>query len=193
MKRFFETSDQLFFISGDGEMATLIREHDWAGTPIGPPESWSPSLRTTLGILLNSAFPMFLFWGSDLVCFYNDAYRPSLGVNGKHPAIGKKGKEVWEEIWGFIGPLVEKVMTTGRSVWFEDRFVPFYRNGKVEDIYWTFSYSPVYDENGSIGGTLVTCTETTGKVRMAERLVESEKRFETLVNEATVGIHRTDG
>jgi PAS domain-containing protein len=187
-KRFSETSDQLFFISGDGEMAALIREHDWSGTSIGSPENWSPSLRTTLGILLNSAFPMFLLWGKDLVCFYNDAFRPSLGVNGKHPAIGKRAKEVWEEIWDFAGSLIDQVQTTGKPVWYEDQFVPFYRNGKVEDIYWTFSYSPVLDDNGSIGGLLITCTETTEKVRMMERLAESEKRFGMLVDEANVGV-----
>src|ERR1700743_2882952 len=107
------------FLRGGGEMGRLTREFHWSTTVIGTPDQWPRSLRTTLGIVLHSAFPMFLFWGEDLICFYNDAFRPSLGANGKHPALGKKGKEVWPEIWGFIGPLISQVMSTGEPVWFE--------------------------------------------------------------------------
>ncbi|MCR8526570.1 hypothetical protein WB334_26460, partial [Escherichia coli] len=63
---------------------------------------------------------MFLFWGDELTCFYNDAFRPSLGDNGKHPAIGKMAKETWAEIWDFTHPLIQGVMTTGNAVQFED-------------------------------------------------------------------------
>ncbi|RYF83173.1 MAG: PAS domain-containing sensor histidine kinase, partial [Chitinophagaceae bacterium] len=80
-------------------MGELIRTYAWSQTSIGTPDQWSQALQISLGNVLNSGFPMFLFWGDDLVCFYNDAFRPSLGVDGKHPAIGKKAKVVWEEIW----------------------------------------------------------------------------------------------
>lgn len=176
------------FIQGGGEMGALTRSFNWSQTPIGPPEQWQQSLRTTLGIVLHSAFPMFLFWGDDLICFYNDAFRPSLGADGKHPALGKKGVEVWPEIWDFIGPLLSKVMTSGEPVWFEDKLVPFFRNGRIEDIYWTFSYSPVYDDSGKVNGVFVTCTETTQKVMIFNRLQESERRFQNLVTGTTVGI-----
>ncbi|ACT91608.1 PAS domain-containing sensor histidine kinase [Dyadobacter fermentans] len=182
-------NDQFFhFIQGGGEMGALTRAFDWSATAIGPPEQWQQSLRTTLGIVLNSAFPMFLFWGDELICFYNDAFRPSLGAEGKHPALGKRGREVWPEIWDFIGPLLGRVMSSGEPVWFEDQLVPFFRNGRVEDIYWTFSYSPVYDDSGKINGVFVTCTETTQKVLMYNRLHDSERRFQNLVTDATVGI-----
>ena len=75
------------FLAGGGEMGKLTREKDWSKTSLGPPNHWPQSLRTTLSILLNSKFPMFLFWGAELICFYNDAYRPSLGKEGKHPSI----------------------------------------------------------------------------------------------------------
>lgn len=183
------TNDQVFhFIRGGGEMGALTRSFDWSRTSIGSPEQWQQSLRTTLGIVLHSAFPMFLFWGEDLICFYNDAFRPSLGTDGKHPALGKKGTEVWPEIWDFIGPLLKKVMDSGEPVWFEDQLVPFFRNGKIEDIYWTFSYSPVYDDGGQINGVFVTCTETTQKVLVFNQLHDSERRFQNLVTDATVGI-----
>lgn len=176
------------FLQGGGEMGHLTRSFQWAGTPIGSIEQWPQSLRISLGIVLHSAFPMFLFWGKDLVCFYNDAFRPSLGQNGKHPAVGKPAREVWQEIWDFIGPLIQQVMSTGEAVWFEDQYVPFYRNGRIEDIYWTFSYSPVFGDSGDINGVMVTCTETTKKVQMVNSLLDSEKRFQNLISNATIGI-----
>src|ERR1700759_1152882 len=88
------------FLAGGGEMGKLICEKDWAQTPMGAADKWPQSLKTTLGILLHSRFPMFLWWGKELTCFYNDDYRPSLGNNGKHPNIlGMPAKEAWPEIW----------------------------------------------------------------------------------------------
>src|SRR6187551_2527836 len=90
----------LQFLAGGGEMGMLTREKNWKDTVLGPPVYWPQSLKTTLGIVLNSKFPMFLWWGAELTCFYNDAYRPSLGENGKHPNIlGQKAEEAWTEIW----------------------------------------------------------------------------------------------
>jgi hypothetical protein len=83
-------ADNFRFIQGGGEMGAVTRSFDWSNTTLGMPHQWPQSLRTTLGVILHSGFPMFLFWGEDLLCFYNDAFRPSLGVDGKHPAVGKK-------------------------------------------------------------------------------------------------------
>jgi PAS domain S-box-containing protein len=168
-------------------MGLLTRTYNWSDHALGPIEQWPQSLKTTLGIVVHSAFPMVLFWGKDLTCFYNDAFRPSLGEEGKHPAIGKDGREVWSEIWEFIGPLIEQVMKTGEPVYFEDQLVPFYRNGQIEDIYWTFSYSPAYGDNGVINGVFVTCSETTNKVNLINVLEQSNKRFQHLVSQATIG------
>lgn len=170
-------SKKLYFLSGGGEMGELTRSHDWTQTSIGTPDKWPQALCTTLGIVLHSAFPMFLFWGDDLICFYNDAFRPSLGQNGKHPAVGKKGHEVWADIWEVISPLLEQVMTTGEPVWFEDRLVPFYRNGHTEDIYWTFSYSPAYGDGGMINGVFVTCTETTEKIHTVHKMEQNRSEL----------------
>src|SRR5215203_5641652 len=95
----------LELLSGGGEMGQLIRSHDWSDTPVGPVQFWPQSLLTTLSIVINSQFPMFLWWGTELIQFYNDAYRPSLGVTGKHPsALGQKADECWPEIWNIIKP-----------------------------------------------------------------------------------------
>ena len=166
-------------------MGQLIRAHDWSTTPLGPISEWPISLLTSLSILLNSRFPKFLFWGKDLVCFYNDAFRPSLGNGGKHPdALGKRGHEVWSEIWHIIKPLIEQVMAGGESVWQEDQLIPIYRNGRIEDVYWTFSYSAVKDETGSQGGLFVTCMETTDKI-LAQRQQEETMQQLHFAIEAT--------
>lgn len=166
------------FLAKGGEMGVLTRAKDWSKTAVGPVESWPQSLRTTLGILLNSKFPMFLFWGPEHICFYNDAYRPSLGMEGKHPFIlGEKGADFWPEIWDFIKPLIDQVLTEGESTWHEDQLLPIYRNGKMEDVYWTFSYSPVTNDSGKIDGVLVICNETTDKVKMLNKLEESNTRY----------------
>lgn len=163
------------FLSGGGEMGSIIRSHDWSSTSIGAIDTWPQSLLTTLSIILNSNFPMFLFWGKQHLCFYNDAYRPSLGNEGKHPsAIGKCGKEVWPEIWNNISPLIDEVKAGGKASWSEDQLLPIYRNGKLEDVYWTFSYSPVKAESGKVGGIFVTCMETTEKVKGLKKIEENE-------------------
>lgn len=182
------------FLQGGGEMGEMIRTHDWSNTTLGGIELWPSSLKTTLGILLHSRFPMLLFWGNDMLCFYNDAFRPSLGASGKHPsALGAPGKMVWEEIWDVINPWLTEVKETGEGIWKEDLLVPFYRNGKIEDIYWTFSYSPAYDDRGYINGVFVTCMEMTGRIeaeasakRSAESFELSEKRFRNLIEHSPV-------
>ncbi len=169
-------------------MGNLMRLKDWSKTPVGSPVTWPQSLRTTLSIILNSKFPMFLFWGQRLTCFYNDAYRPSLGQNGKHPAIlGMDGQESWPEIWDIIKPLIDQVLGGGEATWSEDQLIPIYRNGKIEDVYWTFSYSPVNDESGKPAGVFVTCSETTGKVTILSELKESKDRLEFAIEATGLG------
>lgn len=177
-----------FFLQSSSESTRLIKEFDWASTSIGTPDQWSKSLQNTLALVLSSQFPMFLWWGEELIQFYNDAYRPSLGNNGKHPlAIGQRGEECWPEIWDFIYPLIQKVRTTGESVWYEDLLLPIYRNGKIEDVYWTFSYSAVWDDDGKINGVLVVCTETTDKIKTFKNLEESRNELEFAIDAASLG------
>lgn len=181
--------NNISFLAGGGEMGKLTREVDWSETTLGNPETWPQSLRTTLSIILNSKFPLFLFWGEDLVCFYNDAYRQYLGVEGKHPFIlGKKGETAWTEIWHIINPLLVQVMSGGESTWTEDQLIPIYRNGKVGDIYWTFSYSPVHDETGEVAGVFVTSNETTQKVIAFAQIEESKRELEFAIEATELGV-----
>lgn len=131
---------------------------------------------------------MFLFWGEHHICFYNNAYRPSLGNVGKHPsAVGKGGKEVFPEIWDDIGPLIDEVMSGGKASWSEDQLLPIYRNGQLEDVYWTYSYSPVKGETGNVKGVFVTCTETTEKVKSFQKLEENENLLRFAIDATELG------
>ena len=176
------------FITEGGEMGKLTRAKDWSKTQVGDPENWPQSLYITLSIILHSKFPMFLFWGPELICFYNDAFRPSLGEHGKHPFIlGMRGEEAWPEIWDIIKPLIDKILTGGEATWSEDQLIPIYRNGKIEDVYWTFSYSPVNDGSGKPAGVLVTCNETTDKVNNLKLLQESTHQLQFALEATELG------
>ncbi|AFY66493.1 signal transduction histidine kinase [Geitlerinema sp. PCC 7407] len=162
------TLDSLF--SGNGEMAALMRAHDWTKTPLGPVEHWPQSLRTTLSIILNSGYPMFVWWGKHYANLYNDAYRPVLGAS-KHPQfLGQSGKDCWSEIWDAVGGMAERVMTAGEPSWAEDFLLLMDRYGYLEETYFTFSYSPVRDETGGVGGIFCACIETTKQVLGERRL-----------------------
>ncbi|MFT3947635.1 MAG: PAS domain-containing sensor histidine kinase [Agriterribacter sp.] len=188
MKSREDINQKNHFLSGGGEMGKLTREKKWENTPLGNPQQWPQSLRTTLNILLNSTFPMFLWWGKELICFYNDAYRPSLGINGEHPGIlGKPAQEAWPEIWEIIKPLIDQVLNEGVATRSENQLIPIYRNGKMEDVYRTFSYSPVYDEATVPAGVLVTCNETTKEVAAFTQIKESRNELFFAINAADLG------
>jgi PAS domain S-box-containing protein len=151
-------------------MADLVRGFGWQRTPLGPIETWSDTLVITVNLLLASRHPMFLWWGPELIQFYNDGYRPSIRAD-KHPAaLGQHGAECWPEIWHIIGPQINMVMSQGDSTWNMNQLVPINRNGKLEEVYWTYSYSPVRETDGSVQGTLVVCSETTEQVLSERRL-----------------------
>lgn len=154
-----------------GEMESMIGGFNWAQTPLGPVDAWSPALRMMVGILLANRFPLLLWWGPEYVSIYNDAYRPVLGA--KHPwALGRPVTEVWQEIWPILEPLIDRPFHGGPATWNDDILLEINRHGSVEETHFTIAYSPVPDETapGGIGGVLATVHEITGKV-VAERRV----------------------
>ena len=148
------------FLAGGGEMGALTRAYNWSASPLGAPETWSQSLRTALRILLNTNHPMFIWWGPQLIQFYNDAYRQTMGPERHPSALGQRGRECWAEIWPIIGPQIEQVMSGGGATWHENQLVPVTRHGGLEQVYWTYGYSPI-DEDDGIGGVLVVCRDVT--------------------------------
>lgn len=175
-----ETAALSSLFKGPGEMAERCRSFDWSKTSLGPITSWSQSLRTMADAVIASRSPMLLFWGPELVQMYNDAFRPSLGAStgpqSRHPrGLGARANEFWAEVWHVIGPQIEGVMQRGEAVWFEDLYLPIERgDGEITDAWWTYSYSPVRDDDGSINGVLVACMETTSLIR-SRRAVEFER------------------
>lgn len=165
-------------------MAELTRSFNWEETPVGPVSDWPEALVTMVNAMLASHHPMFLWWGEELVQFYNDGYRPSIRED-KHPrALGQPGRECWPEIWPIIGPQIDAVMSRGESSWNENQLVPIHRNGRLEDVYWTYGYSPVRNAEGEICGTLVVCTETTSNVLAKQQLQLERERLADLFQQA---------
>jgi PAS domain S-box-containing protein len=169
-------------------MADFVRAFDWSTTSLGPIENWPESLLTSVNILLGSRHPIFLWWGEDLIQFYNDAYRPSLG-RGKHPkALGQRGQDCRHEVWPTIGPQVQSVMHGGEPTWNVDECLPIYRDGDLlEDAWWTFSYSPIYEASGRIGGVFVVVSETTHRVLAEREIRRSRERLQFALEAADLG------
>jgi signal transduction histidine kinase len=158
------------FLQGGGEMGARMREMDWAPTPVGAPNAWPQSLRSTLSMLLPSKAQIILFWGPEFVVFYNDAYRTVFGA--KHPKmLGRSGREAWSEIWdSVLHELLSGVVRTGDAFWARDMMFELERFGFPEETYFDVSYDPVRDESGSVGGVFCIVTETTERVIGERRL-----------------------
>lgn len=172
------------FLAGGGEMGALIRATDWSKTALGPIEGWPQSLRMMVSLLLANRFPLLLWWGSDYVSIYNDAYRPILGT--KHPqSLGQPVRECWSEIWHILKPLIDTPFFGGPATWMEDLEVEINRHGFVEETHFTIAYSPVPDESAprGIGGVLATVHEITEKV-VGERRVNVLRHLGTGAIEA---------
>ncbi len=148
---------------GGGEMGELMRSQDWSQTPFGPVEQWSPSLRSALSICLNSRFPIAIYWGTDRLLLYNDAWRPIVG--NKHPwSLGRPGQEVWPEIWDDIGPEFEQVFATGEGIFHSDELLAMYRFGYTEECFFDYTFNPIQGEGGGVEGIFNVVSETTYRV-----------------------------
>lgn len=176
---------QLNFLTGGGQAGALMRAHDWSLSPLGPPESWPQSLRSVVGLLLNSKFPMFVAWGAELGFLYNDSYAEILGA--KHPqAIGRRFQDIWGEIWTDILPMIEAAMA-GKATYHENLPLVMNRRGHEEQAWFTFSYSPVRDESGRISGMFCAVEETTSHVLAARRrdaLLQLDERLRNVADTA---------
>ena len=150
------------------QMQRMVLEHDWAATPLGAEEHWSPTLRTAVSTALNSGFGMLLMWGPELVMIYNDGYAPTLGL--RHPAaLGRRVPDVWGDVWADIEPMIDDVFAGGTTS-YEDLPLTMTRRGFDEECYFTFSYSPVVEPDGEVAGLLNTVVETTQRVLAARRM-----------------------
>lgn len=172
-------------------MGKLIRSMNWEETALGNSDSWPSSLRTSVAMILDNPFGMYIAWSKEYIQIYNDGYRPILGEN-KHPkALGISTRETFSEIWHIIGSMFDGVME-GKAVGFPDFMLPLNRNGFLEECYFDFSYSPIRLDDGTVGGVLVTVIETTNKKKAEVALIESEQRFRTMAEGTDVLIATGD-
>ncbi len=151
------------FLAGGGELGELSRTFDWSRSSLGIPSAWPQSLKTVVRVMLTSRQPIWIGWGRDLTFFYNDPYKAIIG--GKHPhALGKPTSDVWSEIWTDIGPLLDKAMGGVEGTYVEEQLLVMERNGYREETYYTFSYSPIPDDDGKPGGIICANTDDTKRV-----------------------------
>ena len=154
------SSESLSFVAGGGDMGERIRAFDWSGTPLGPLAGWPQSLRTAVRIMLTSRQPIWIGWGDQLLYLYNDPYKSIIG--GKHPwALARPAKEVWREIWPNIGPMLATAMGGDEGTYVEAQLLIMERSGYPEETYYTFSYSPIPDDQGKPGGIICANTDDT--------------------------------
>ncbi|MDR0281225.1 MAG: response regulator [Paucimonas sp.] len=167
-------------------MSEAVRQHDWDRTSFGPLHRWPSSLRIAVDLMLASPFPGCLVWGSDMLMLHNDAFVPILGT--KPAPLGRPFHEVWSDVWGELGALVFRVME-GEAVFLENFPLVTSRNGVLEQVYFTFSFSPVRDEGGKVAGFLATVLETTSSVESERQWRELARSFERQVQERTADHH----
>ena len=182
-------ADRLHAITG--EMAELVRSHDWSGTPFGPIATWDDTLASAVSIVLSANIPMQLFWGPEMITFYNDALRPAFAE--KHPhALGRAAREVWMEVWPEINTQLEGVLE-GRSVQYHAVPLKLHRNGVLEEMYWDYSYSPVFAPDGSVAGILDVTLNVTETVLAQQKLIASEAQLSQVlaaIKDAVVSVSR---
>ncbi len=167
-------------------MGRRMREFDWSRTPLGAPEQWPASLKTIVRMMLTTQHAVFVFWGPDLICLYNDAYSRSLG-DEQHPSIlGMKGEQAWAVGWDVIAPQIALVTSGEGAMWYENQRILIQRHGRLDETFWTYSCGPIHDDHApnGVGGTLVLTTETTEQVNGQQRLQSAESRWRSLFDQA---------
>ncbi|MCA9846783.1 MAG: PAS domain S-box protein [Dehalococcoidia bacterium] len=163
-------------------MAALIREHDWATTPLGPTEQWPGALRVALGMALASPRAIAVYWGHDFICLYNDAYRQLMG--DKHPgALGRPAREVFPEAREVIGPMFRRVLETGQAAAEEQRLLPLERGGASLEGWFTYTAEPILDAEGNVVGILNPAAEVTQLIQERRGREQAEARGDDLARE----------
>ena len=124
--------------------------------------------------MLTSRQPIWIGWGQELTYLYNDPYKSIIG--GKHPwALGRTASVGWREIWHEIGPMLSQAMGGNEGTYVEAQLLIMERNGYPEETYYTFSYSPIPADDGTVGGNPRANTDDTQRV-IGERQIDAVAR-----------------
>jgi PAS domain S-box-containing protein len=178
-------------LDNESAMRSLIREYDWTATALGPLTAWPVRLRVIVDLMLDSAEPLVVWWGPDRLQIYNDAYVPR--VSGRHGriALGQPAASTWRHGWAIIEPSVEQVFLTATSKTYDEFAFNIERGGKLEEAYWTYSLTPIRDDNDVVLGVLVLSSEITERTLIARRqktlnLLRTELAGISTIEELTV-------
>ena len=176
---------------GTGEMAERVRAFDWESTAIGPVFEWTETLLGAVNMMLSASHPILLLCGPQLILIYNDAFRPIL--TDRHPhALGARGREFWTDVWPVVGQQLESVFYDGQTVSFKNALVPILRNGKLEEAYFSYSYSPLFERDGRIAGIIAICQDVTAAtVADRERVaaVEALRSRQEELDKSVIALH----
>lgn len=172
------------WLVGGGACGRLVRERNWADSPLGPIDGWPGVLRTTVANIVHSPIAKVLMWGPDHVMIYNDAYSQVTGP--RHPAaLGGRVREVWPELWDWNRDILERGFR-GEDIAYCDQTLIVTRAGVPEQVIFDLYYTPVYLERGDVGGVMCTVVENTGRVEAERRLAESEAELRIITDSLPV-------
>lgn len=180
------------YIHGKGEMSCKIRSYDWSTTSLGSMDTWPDHLLISVNLMLDSSFPMLIWWGPEYIQFFNDAYLKILGTeptNAHLKTPGSRGQDCWPDAWPSVSRLIERVLSSGTSEYVENELVPLYRDGKLDNVYWTYAYNPIRNKSGVPEGILVVCTETTNT---QVQLQENEQQLQSVLDHMAEGVGIVD-
>ncbi|AJQ88014.1 PAS domain-containing protein [Xanthomonas oryzae pv. oryzicola] len=170
------------FPHGDSVMAQAVRDHDWAVSPLGPTTQWPSPLRHAVDLMLGSPESMYVAWGDALTFFYNDAYAPILGPR-QAQALGAPLRELWADAWDAVRAPIEAAFA-GQASRFEELPIGMNRYGVPEQTWWTFSFSPIYLDDGRVGGAFCVTNEVTARKLAQARLADEHERLIRLFEQA---------
>ncbi len=177
-------------LTGGGELGAIIRQYDWATSALGLPDQWPPSLLTTLGMMLHTPIPMWLWWGPDQIQFYNDACRPGMVSAGKHPtALGQRGAACWPESWPALKPLIDQVLAGDNVTGVDVEWYSLPRNGRAGNEHRPLTYSPVWNESGQVAGVLAISHQT---IQPAPPAPTDQEHFQFATQSAQFGVWEVD-
>ncbi len=180
------------FLAGGGEMGERIRALDPATLGLGPARDWPAALKSALSIALSSSFPTCVYWGPELLLLYNDAW--SMIPGDRHPdCLGRPAREVWADIWTIVGPQFQQVAATRRGLSAYDHHLPLIRDGAVRETYWTYSFTPLFDDDERVVGILNQGHETTAAVLGERARVDEVARLRAMFEQAPGAIALLNG
>ena len=157
-----------------------IDDVDWSQHPLGPVEAWPEALRHAACLCRHAFVPMVILWGDDAHMLHNAAYSELLDPDMRAAAQGRRASEVLGAAWQVLSPMVARTRASGTATAANDLPLKLYREGALEQTYFSFSLNPILVEHGRVGGVLAVVHDTTQSVQLGRAEV-IRRRLEQVV------------